>query len=325
MANNKKRRKTHQTTKNTKLKTMSTSKFDGNHHFIFQHRDLVWMWHVSNEQLMEHKNKVLPKVEKRKWCGIDKITNAFTDYDNKEFELDVVNGCIEHAFAMKGDITLNDERVHWLYISNGENGRFLEMDELEDKKFQISYLSKSFKDEELPNLNTIISWGDAYEECENNDNFGKERSDKVYGMYRTLFLCDVLRHVLRDAGIEVSQKTLTDKRDVFVYNELFNNTQFHINQLVKNEMFKSVCEEFECEKMHKSLIEMTKKNMEFAIKVYKGDTLFKHIEFSFYNTFDRDMRMKIRSDKQCLKYAKQIISNPEDNADTITKLFQKLG
>lgn len=303
---------------------MSTSKLGNTHYFIFQHRDLLWSWSISQETLENHKHKVLPHSEKNKQLGIDKITNAFTEYNSEDMEMKVYNGCIEHAFAMKGDITKGDERVHWLFITNGEKGRFLELDELEDAKLQVSYLSKSFKDSDLPNIDLITKWKDYSDEIENDEDSTEDEKGKVFGIFRKILHLEVMQHMIRVAAHNVKSDKLTDERDVYLFNDVFNNTAFHLNKIGNNKILRDDMLSLGAKELHQSISESCDVTFRLGGELYGDNSLGKHLHYTFYTTLDREQRDIVRKDTKLFRLTNDIIDNPTDNMHNIVKILKKL-
>jgi hypothetical protein len=305
---------------------MSKSKLGNKHYFIFQHRDLLWSWSISNEELENHKHKVLPHSEKNKQLGVDKITNAFSDYYSDDMEMKVYNGCIEHAFALKGDITQKDERVHWLFISNGEKGRFLELDELEERNFQISYLSNSFGDDKLPNVELLSKWIQYEEAVDEDDETTDDEKGSVYGVRKTILHLEVLQRMLRECEAHLTEglDKLTDERDVFLFNDCFNNTMYHINKVAQSKQLKKDMDSLGAEELHTSLVKSCESTFKLSSEVYGDKSLYKHIQFSWFVTLDRKKRNIVRNDVDLLDMSVDIINDAQPNMEKMVTILKEI-
>lgn len=289
-----------------------SSQLQNTHYFIFQHRDLVWSWSITQEKLEQHKHKVLPHSEGDKLLGINKIVNAFNDYDGKDMEMLVYNGCIEHAFAMKGDITQLDARVHWLYISNGEKGKWMELEELEDKNLQLSYLSKSFEDKEIPNIGLISSFRDISNDTLTDDDVSEEDKEDIEFVFRTLLHNDILNVINSTVCGGLKKGNITDKRDVYLYDEIFNLTEFHITRMIKNKRFEKVMNKIGADKLYTKMKETPNRIVEKAIELYGGESVNKHMGYVLFESQDRDMRLKLRGNKKVFTKLQKIVDKPMD-------------
>jgi hypothetical protein len=296
------------------------SKLDNKHYFIFQHRDLVWSWSISNEELVEHKSKILPLIQKDKQSGINKIVNSFNDYDSDQFEMKVYNGCIEHSFCMKGDITEREERIHWLYIGNGEKGKFLELDELEDKELQLSYLSKSFLDSEIPNIDLISKWSNVVEEFENHTDTTEKENRIVNNILRTILHIDVLNTMLMTVGSFIKEDKIKDKRDEFMFNEIFNLNTHHIRKILQNKELSIDFNEIGYSKLLQSLETVVQSIDKLEKELYESMTLQNYIKYSFFNSWDRNIRLKLRDNKKMFSILGGVINNPMSNLNQIKTL-----
>ena len=299
-----------------------SSQLQNTHYFIFQHRDLVWSWKVNGSELEKHKSKVLPKSEKDKMLGINKIVNAFSTYDSKDMETYVMNGCIEHAFAMKGDITQLDARVHWLFISNGEKGKWLELEELEDKNLQLSYLSKSFVDSEIPNIGLINSFKDMVDLSLNDNELTEEDKDDLYFVFRTMLHNDILNVMLNTTGGGLkSVPKDADKRDIYLYNEVFNLSQFHIQRMVANKTFERVMLKIGADKILNQMVQSQSKIIKKSEQLYGSECFSKHFSYTYYESQDRDTRLELRGNKKVYSKLQKLISNHSMGVEDIKEVI----
>lgn len=294
---------------------MVNSKLGETHYFVFQHRDLVWSFSIENEKLEQHKEEILKIVEGEKTHGLNKIINGMREkFDTNEIETIVFNGCIQHAFSRRGDITKGNERVHWLYLSCGERGKFMEIDELEKEGYQFSFLSKSFTDKEIPNIDSLVKWKKFYQHCEEMKD---EETGKFYDVFRTLLHSDILMVSMKMVGSRIKKGDLKDKRDEYLFNEIFNVNNFQIVRWLRDKEFRSTLKEVGADEFVESLDVACNNVLDTAMELYGSEQLYKHISFAFYNGFSRSERVLLSSDKKMVKTLQKIVRNPKESIDDL--------
>lgn len=224
-------------------------------HLIFQYRDLLWYFNVTENDFSQMKEK-WGEVDKNNWEGLQIISNSFKDYFEKDFESNVRYGLTYH-FYKQGYFQKQENDIFWLGMTCGKDGLYKELHELQ-KGNPFSFMSWGKELKKITNQHEVINWN--YDYFKEQTEEGKKKY--VLQILKNLVYIPVL-YLNTGTFLESLKSKSVEGKDKELFEELLYQSLFHLYSLrddeERNYLFSNLKEGIE-----KYIDGMFKKVMDFS-------------------------------------------------------------
>jgi len=196
-------------------------------HLIFQHRDLLWYYNVTDKDFSQMKEK-WGEVDKSNFDGLQTISKSFKDYFGKDFESNVRYG-LTHHFYHRGYFENQKNDIFWLGLTCGKDGLYKELHELE-KGNPFSFMSWGKELKKISNQYELINWSYDYFKQQTEDDVKKY----VLQILKNLVSIPVL-YLNTGTFLESLKSKSVKGKDKELLEELLYQSMFHLHSMRDDE------------------------------------------------------------------------------------------